>query len=379
MTFLRNLGHDLVDKKLWPVAVLLVLGVIAVPFLLGGGEEPVATPVAAAPATGAAAIAPPAAAEVAVALEEPVLRKRTGRTRDPFKQQFAIPTKDGTVVSTVPGSSGVSPGVGSTGTKTPPSTSTGTGLGGSGGAPTPTPTPGGTGGAPTPAAPKATPPKLDPLDVYRVNLRFGEPGEQRTMRNIARLSPLPDSDLPFFVFLGVLSGGKKAVFLVGSDAVVTGDGTCRPSRANCETVEMAKGDTVFLDRETSEGITQYELDLLSVTRRTTVQAVAARKARALSSQKDRDQAAAKGEVAEELTDIYRWDADRGVLVRRKASRSTRSAVTTAPAEPVDAGPTAQDYRNWYIAVYLEYLRQLADGSAATAAVTEAALATRPRP
>lgn len=375
MTFLRNLGHDLVDKKLWPVAVLLVLGVIAVPFLLGGGEEPVVAPVAAAPAAGAA-VTPPAAAEVAVALEEPLLRKRSGTTRDPFKQQYATATKDGQVVSAVTGSSGVAPGVGSTGGKTTPEKSTGTGTGAGGTAGTPT-----TGGTPTPTPtpPKTVAPKLDPLDVYRVSLRFGEPGEQRTMRNVARLSPLPDSDLPFFIFLGVLSGGKKAVFLVGADAAVTGDGTCRPSKANCETVEMAKGDTVFLDRETSEGVTQYELDLLSVTRRTGAQAVAARKARATSTEQDRDQAAAKDEAAEELTDTYRWDADRGVLVRRKVSRSTRSAATAPEAAPVAAGPTAQEYRDWYIAVYLEYLRQLAEGSVAAAAVTEAALATVPQP
>lgn len=369
MTFLRNLGHDLVDKKLWPVAVLLVLGVIAVPFLLGGGEEPASAPVAAAPVAGAAAIAPPATAEVAVAVEEPLLRKRSGRTRDPFKQQYVVTTKDGAVTSAVTGGSGVAPGVGSTGTKTTPATGTGGTTTGPAAPVKPV----------TPATPKAAPPKLDPLDVYRVALRFGEPGEQKTMRNIARLSPLPDSDLPFFIFLGVLSGGKKAVFLVGADATVTGDGTCRPSRANCETVEMGRGDTVFLDRETSEGVTQYELDLLSVTRRTSAQAVAARRAQATTSQKDKDQKAARDEAAEELTDTYRWDADRGVLVRRKTSRSTRSSAADPAVAPVTAGPSAQEYRDWYIAVYLEYLRQLAAGSKAAAAVTQATLAAVPQP
>lgn len=366
MTFLRNVGHDLVDKKLWPIAVALVLAVIAVPFLLGGGGEPAATPVAQAPVAGAAAVAPPGAAEVAVAVEEPVLRRRSGKTRDPFKQQYVRPE------AKVPGVGAVTGG-------TPAATGTG-----SGGKTTSTPATSApaTGGAPvaptSPARPRPAEPELDPLDVYRVNLRFGEAGRQRTIRDIARLSPLPNSDKPFFIFLGVLAGGKKAVFLVGADAAVTGDGVCRPSRTNCETVEMGRGDTVFLDRETSEGVTQYELDLLSVRRRTGAQAVAARQAQASASERVKDQEAAKDQAAGELTDTYRWDADRGVLVRRKVTRRSRTTAAEAPGR-VAPGPSAQEYRDWYIAVYLEYLRQLAAGSTTAAAVTHGALDAVPQP
>ena len=38
MPFLKNIGHDLIEKRLWPVAVLLVLALVAVPVLLGGGS-----------------------------------------------------------------------------------------------------------------------------------------------------------------------------------------------------------------------------------------------------------------------------------------------------------------------------------------------------
>ena len=37
MSFLRNLVSDLVEKRLWPVALLLVGALVAVPFVLGGG------------------------------------------------------------------------------------------------------------------------------------------------------------------------------------------------------------------------------------------------------------------------------------------------------------------------------------------------------
>ena len=39
MSFLRNLVSDLVEKRLWPVALLLVGALVAVPFLLGGGAH----------------------------------------------------------------------------------------------------------------------------------------------------------------------------------------------------------------------------------------------------------------------------------------------------------------------------------------------------
>jgi len=367
VTFLRNLGHDLVDKKLWPIAVVLVLAVIAVPILLGGDGGAAPTSVAQAPVAGAAAVAPVGAAEVAVAVEEPALRRRAGKTRDPFKQQYVRPEAKVPGAGAVAGGTGVVPGAGAGGkTTTTPAPSA--------------PATGGTQGTTpaTPAPSRPAEPKLDPLDVYRVNLRFGESGRQRTIRDIARLSPLPNSDKPFFIFLGVLAGGKKAVFLVGADAAVTGDGVCRPSRTNCETVEMGRGDTVFLDRETSEGVTQYELDLLSVRRRTSAQAVAARQAQASASERVKDQEEAKDQAAGELTDAYRWDADRGVLVRRKVTRRSRTTASQAPGR-VAPGPGAQEYRDWYIAVYLEYLRQLAAGQATAAAVTQATLAAVPQP
>ena len=55
MPFLKNIGHDLIEKRLWPVAVLLVLALVAVPVVLGGGsaQTPAAAPTAA--AAGAAA------------------------------------------------------------------------------------------------------------------------------------------------------------------------------------------------------------------------------------------------------------------------------------------------------------------------------------
>jgi hypothetical protein len=316
MTFLRNLQHDLVDKKLWPLALILVLALIAVPVLLGGGgSEPTSGPApgaTAAPPTATASAASPSVAEVAVAVEEPVLRKRKGSTRDPFKQQYAPKT-----LTTPPPDDSAAPTTGTGDTKAPSDSGSGD-----------------TQTTPSTTEPKKETPDVDPLDVYRVSLRFGEPGEQKTIRDIARLSPLPNADRPFFVFLGVLSGGKKAVFLISSDATATGDGSCRPSKANCETVELEKGETEFFDLETESGVVQYQLDLVTLKRRVPLdnaaavaaqakaRAAAARKA-AARRKKARELAAKKGTEDPGTDDVgsdrYRWDEKRGVLVRRVKS------------------------------------------------------------
>jgi len=308
MTFLRNLQHDLVDKKLWPVALVLVVALIAIPLILSaGGDDKAPLATTTTPADSEVAAVPPSGSEVSVTAEESVLRKRGGKTRDPFKQQYVPPDV------TVDGPSTTTPETG--GTSTTPTTGDGTTT--------------------TPGAPTDEPelPAVDPLDVYRVSLRFGEPGEQRTIRDIARLSPLPNSDRPFFVFLGVLNGGKRAVFLVSSDATATGDGTCRPTKLSCETVELEKGETEFFDYQTESGVVQYQLDLVNVKRRvplSSTEAVAAQaRARAeaarkmAAAKKARDRAVKQGTDdadADELgTDIYRWDEKLGVLVRRKPS------------------------------------------------------------
>ena len=51
MSILRNLLADLVEKRLWPVAVVLAGALVAVPFLLGGGGDAGTADVAAIPAT----------------------------------------------------------------------------------------------------------------------------------------------------------------------------------------------------------------------------------------------------------------------------------------------------------------------------------------
>ena len=116
------------------------------------------------------------------------------------------------------------------------------------------------------AAPQPKTPAGDPLDVYHLSLRFGraEASQLKTYHDVARLSPLPTADNPFFVYTGVLKDGKTAVFLLSSDATATGDGHCRPSAKSCQTIEVKEGDTEFFDLTVDGEAVQYQLDVVKV-------------------------------------------------------------------------------------------------------------------
>jgi hypothetical protein len=304
--FLRNLGHDLVDKRLWPVALVLVIALIAVPVVLGRSSAP-AAPATVPPAPAGSAVAASGAGaagsvlpgQAVVSLQQPLtggVRYRRGPVRNPFVQHHLA--KVDSVPSTLVASA--SPTAGAAGS--PVRSSGGSGSAGSSPASTPASDPfaGSPSGSPVPGsspAPssgtKPTAPKgsqgTDANDVYRVSLRFGEAGDQRTIRDVARLTPLPSSSDPFFVFLGVLKDGKTAVFLVSSDATATGDGSCKPRATNCETIQLKAGDTEFFDLSTgTAGVIQYQLDLLSVGKRDAASTAVAAKRRARESKAGRD-------------------------------------------------------------------------------------------
>jgi hypothetical protein len=296
MTLVRNLAADLVAKRLWPVAAVLAIALVAIPaVLLRGGQEPAAMPtVAAAPATGTA----PA---VGIADERP----RGGRGpigRDPFVQKDLAPKTPSSGAGTsapagadpATAAAGVFPGSG-TGTTpagddswadvaipgldeidtVPVGGDTGTGT---------TPAGGTTGSDTTEPADG----ELDERASWHVDLRFGRDGQMTARTDVARLTPLPSAEDPFFVFLGVLADGKTALFLVSSDAEATGDGKCLPSIASCERVELKAGQTEFFDVTTPEGETvQYQLDLTRVARRTQASTAVAAAARTRESPEGR--------------------------------------------------------------------------------------------
>lgn len=295
MSFFKNVLSDLIEKRLWPVAIALVAALVAVPIVLGGGSDETGTPVAGiTPSTASGSGT--SQAEV-VSLEEQAAGKvqRKGSLKNPFVQHHQPkPVKIKTTSSS---------------TTAPASTSSGSSS------------TGGTSDTPTATTPTTTTPDDSTNEqkstTYRVNFHFGEEGAMRSYTNVARLTPLPSSDNPFFVYLGLADDGKSAIFLVDGTAEVSGDGKCQPSADDCQQVALKVGDTEFLDMPSgTAGTVEYTLTLKSIKKSTTATKASAAKARARESKAGREYL--RQLVSDDPTVLDNWNYSRslGLLVSK---------------------------------------------------------------
>jgi hypothetical protein len=336
MSAIRGVLRDLVDRKLWPIAVLLLAAAVAVPMYLGRGsaEE---TPL---PTTNLQADAGKVSkAAIKVDGAATGQDERPGSVRNPFKQLHVPKAPKAPADPT---------------TKTPAADQpTGSGSGGSDGSQPPL-APGGTGGTGGSGNGGSTPKPSsgDPLDVYHLSLRFGraEATQLKTYHDVARLSPLPTADNPFFVYTGVLKDGKTAVFLLSSDATATGDGHCRPSAKSCQTIEVKEGDTEFFDLTVDGEAVQYQLDVVKVFKKGAASAAAAAASYERHSNAGADmlrKAHRVGSSAFKGAATYRWLPASGVLVRTPRQSKARASVNgAAAASPADATGTLPGLPVW---------------------------------
>ncbi|HEV2062707.1 MAG TPA: hypothetical protein VGR12_07640, partial [Solirubrobacteraceae bacterium] len=103
---------------------------------------------------------------------------------------------------------------------------------------------------------------------YRTDLQVGRPGALVKRYNIARLTPLPSSKDPSFLFLGVMAGDgdPKALFLNPTQAAASGDAVCNPAPEECTRVELRAGESGLFDVATIDGRTlEYQLDVDAIT------------------------------------------------------------------------------------------------------------------
>ncbi|MDX6714323.1 MAG: hypothetical protein QOH30_881 [Baekduia sp.] len=313
MSFLKNVLHDLVEKRLWPVAVALVVALIAVPIVLGGSSNAGSTgaDVAALPTTNGLANHRDVARADVVSLEEQAAGsvQRAGTVRNPFVQHHQPKVVDQTVTNAVNTAKGIADALGA-------ATSGGSGSG-SGTATTPVSTPPATKPAPSDMPTSPTKTNSSAADTYRVKLKFGESGAEKTYDNVARLTPLPSSDNPFFVYLGLKDDQKTAIFLVDAGAVPSGDGSCQPSRDNCEQIELKAGDTEFFDLQSgTAGLVQYQLDMVSIQKVKASTTAKAAQARARESRAGREYL--RQVVADDPTALAAWNysSKLGLLVEQ---------------------------------------------------------------
>jgi hypothetical protein len=220
MTFLNNLWADLVDKRLWPVLVVLGLALVAIPLLLlkdGGGSGPSAPPIP-------SAAAPNASRSIVSVDGQPTPGvKLSGASRDPFRGRGNPPSTQASQASSAPGPATAASGPTTSSTSGGGSSDAGTGSTGStgntggGGGPTPVPSQGSSGGSSSHGS---------------VFVRFGKSGGSQSKRVVHPLEALPSRKNPMVVYLGEKNG--QAVFLVSSDVVTSGKMECKPSKDICQ-------------------------------------------------------------------------------------------------------------------------------------------------
>jgi hypothetical protein len=256
--FVADLFYDLHDRRLLAPILLAVVGIAAVPFLLGGGSE---SPPAGSTAGIATPGAEPEAAEAAsltVVEAKPGLRdyrkRLAGREpTNPFKQRYTAPVTSAAELGSPSSSDSItstvttSPTSGNTSTSTTvtsaPSASPEEASSGSGGGKT-----SGDGSGQSQLPPGSR------LFGFRPDVRFGVAGsDELTMHEELRLgSFLPRKD-PVLIFIGVTQNGKRALFDVSPEvSSVDGDGKCVGGEENCRILSLQEGQAVTLLLESGQ-------------------------------------------------------------------------------------------------------------------------------
>ena len=298
---LKRIARDLVDKKLWPVAALLLVALVAVPMLIGGSSEQAPSPVAlAGPAAGA-----PASKSLVTVVDEAADDKdsRPGRAIDPIYDPPAPPSADTGSGSGAGDSAGGSAGTG----------------GSAGGAAEQAPSSGG-GASPAREAPaQTTPPVRDVATsvYYRTEVRWYEHKPAKS-RPITRLTPFGGLADPAAIYLGVTkSSSSYAVFLLGPNATSDGEAECEDD-TDCRVIGLKAGQTQIVTVQPADGgeARRYVLDVVAV-RTIAADAPTARKMRLRVHADGRDvlRAMWQHEATADALGPIQFDRDSGLLVK----------------------------------------------------------------
>ena len=255
MTFFRNILHDLVEKRLWPVALALCAALIAIPMLM---KKDATVPTGSSSGPSTATLADASVEAVGTPARA---RLDVGKERNPFQPNKPKVTRSQEPTSTTPTETTPSD-VASSGSGTgSASGSVDTGGGGGGGDITPT----------TPTTPDTTPIPEPPAPgemAWTLDVQFGKDGDTKPLKAVLPGRALPSTSDPVLIYLAAVDGGKGARFLVSSDARPQGDGKCKPSEKTCTEITLMKGDTAFFDVAKDDTTVQYELELTDVVKRT---------------------------------------------------------------------------------------------------------------
>ena len=270
---LENAWNGLVQRKLLPLAILLLAGIVAVPFLLAKDPEPLP----AAPASPAAAAgAKDEIAKPVVSLTDdaaPAERRRVlGSVKDPFAPGPAPKVKsDETATAEVAGTPA---------TGTPDASAAGTGSAAADtGATAPDSSSAPAASSPAPATTTNPAPVTEETTTtkptyrkYSVVVRYGEAdSDEYTEKTLGRrLTPLPDGKAPAALYFGMGptgKGDKAAYFLLADGAELDDETKCQPSVRDCQGFVLREGKKVklnVLDDATGEVTAHYVIEVVKI-------------------------------------------------------------------------------------------------------------------
>jgi hypothetical protein len=310
MNFARLLMRDLVDKRLWPVAVALVIALVAVPVLLARGDDgdSATAPIAA----GAPADAPAAPLAAVKLVGPPSVRSRPGSVRNPFRRP---PIKQAAAATAADAPGGA-----------PAATGGATGGATTGGA---------TGGATTPDLRTDDKDASSPHVYYRTEVRWYDADADKP-RPLTRLTPLGGLVDTAALYLGVAKvSGSYAVFLLGPNATSEGEAACEAA-TGCRVIGLKAGQLQLVTVQPPDGgeARQYYLHVVSVK---------AVKGSAASARSERMKVHADGrDVMREMwqdvptADALRpiqYDSDSGLLIKGAAATADAPAADAPAADP----------------------------------------------
>lgn len=264
--FLADVYYDLRDRRLLPLVALVVVAILAVPFLLGGSEETAPLPTTTESAVEEAELEVTGGETLTVVQAKPGLRDYKKRLRgrtptDPFIQKYTgLPAGaqlESTVETTPTGSAEdasevtvteegddvtveIDEPTGAPETGTSPGAGSGGGQGG------------GTGSAPSP----------NQFYAFRPDVRFGlaGSGELRKYTDLPLASLLPKEN-PVLFFIGATETGDRVVFDVSAEAVmVKGGGKCIGGRQSCGLLFIRAGEAVTVLTESRGRTFQLAVD-----------------------------------------------------------------------------------------------------------------------
>ncbi|MBJ7471339.1 MAG: hypothetical protein JHD16_08545 [Solirubrobacteraceae bacterium] len=243
---IKDISHDLVEKKLWIPAVFLVILCVAFPVVIMGSGESTAEPVA-----QPAGLSTEEGPQLALTRAATTGFARPARVNDDRLDPFASRAAD----------SSLKKAADSLGKAADSVIDGGKGGGGGGGGPTP---------GPKDQEPKTPEPDTEPEVQTEsddlLSILVTDPGtpdaEPLQISDIRTLSPLVDPENPFLVYVGKTSD-ESASFLVSADVTVSGDGTCAPSPTDCRTLTLGIGRTAefTLVADQSKKLTITVLDI----------------------------------------------------------------------------------------------------------------------